>query len=233
MIGLALNRTWQQLLHPKFRSVFFTSVFAAIVTLLLLQFGLNLYWPESFETGWGWLDEYGEELSSAGFWAVAAFSSYFLFPGVVTMVMGIMIDQIATAVEEDYYPNRIGTRKVNLGETLFSAFKLMLLMIIVNLIAFVPYVILFFMGGFGFIALFVVVNGFLLGREYFEMVAARHMEPADLKYVRVENGSRIFFAGALIAGMFMVPFLNLLAPIIGASVMTHVFHGFRPASARR
>jgi CysZ protein len=232
MIGLALNRTWQQLLHPKFRSVFFTAVLAAIATLIALQYVLNLYWPETFETGWDWLDSYGAELSAAGFWAVAGFSSYFLFPGIVTMVMSVMIDQIATAVEEDYYPNRIGRRKVSVSESLMSAFKLTLLMLFVNLLALIPYVILFFMGGFGFIALFVAVNGFLLGREYFEMVAARHMAPVDMKYLRIANGSRIFFAGALIAAMFMIPFLNILAPIIGASVMTHVFHSLRPATRR-
>jgi CysZ protein len=240
MIGLALNRTWQQLLHPQFRSVFITAILAATATLVLMTLALNHYWPNAFslpgwlDWGWEWADSVNEWAARFSFWFTAGAGSYLLFPGLVTMVMGLLIDKIATAVEEDYYPNRIGTRKVAVGETVWSAAKLTLLMLLVNLIALIPYVILLIAGGFGFILLFVAVNGFLLGREYFEMVAARHMAPGDVRAFRVENGGKIFFGGALIAAMFMVPILNLFAPIIGASVMTHVFHNLRaqPRSAR-
>jgi len=224
MYGTAINRSWQQLLHPRFRSVFITAISAAAITLALLLYVLNLYWPETLISGWDWLDKYGVELSSAGFWFVGTVASYLLFPGVVTMVMGVLTDKIAAAVEEEYYPNRLGTREVPYADLVISAGKLTLIMLIINLVFLIPYVILFFMGGFGFILLFVAVNGFLLGREYFEMVAIRHMSRREMHNFRQDNGGAIFVAGALTAGMFMVPILNILAPIIGAAVMTHIFH---------
>ncbi len=225
MIGLAINRTWQQLLHPKFRSVFLTSLLAALGTLILLTFSLNYYWPETFVFGWDWIDDLGDSIAAAGFWAVVTFGSYLLFPGIVTMVMGLLIDQIATAVEEEYYPNRMGTRKVPVTDIVLSAAKLTLIMLVVNLLALVPYIILFFMtASTGAFALFVVINGFLLGREYIEMVAMRHMDRRAVHRFRMENGGKIFACGAIMAAMFAVPFLNLLAPIIGAAMMTHIFH---------
>lgn len=224
MLGTAINRSWQQMLHPRFRSVFLTAITAAAITLVLLLFVLNAYWPESFMSGWSWLDDYSEGLSTAGFWFVGTLGSYLLFPGIVTMVMGLLTDKIADAVEEEYYPNRMGNRKVPYGDLVISAAKLALIMLIINLIFLIPYIILFFMGGFGFVILFVAVNGFLLGREYYEMVAIRHMGRREMNYFRKENSGSLFMGGALIAGMFMIPFVNILAPIFGAAVMTHIFH---------
>ncbi len=225
MIALSINRSWQQLLHPKFRSVFLTAVAAAAATLIISTLILNAYWPESFTSGWEWLDEFGNEIASAGFWMVAMAGSYLLFPGIVTMVMGLLADQIATAVEEEYYPNRPGTRRVSVGETIASAAKLTLMMIIINLLALFPYLLLLFLSaGTGTLALFIAINGYLLGREYFEMVAIRHVDRHAAKEARVTHSGKVFMVGALIAGMFLVPFLNILAPILGAAIMTHIVH---------
>ncbi len=216
MVWQAINRSWQQLLHPRFRSVFFTALIAATLTLAGLIWALDSYWPEQGTTGIDWLDQ-------ATFWMVALFGSYIVFPGLVTMVMGFLTDKIADAVEEEYYPNRKGMRKVALGDVIFGALKLTLLVILVNIIAFVPYVVLLFTG-IGTLLLFVMVNGFLLGREYFEMVAIRHMPAREVNRMRRLYGGKIFMGGAMIAALFAVPFLNLLAPIIGAAMMTHIFH---------
>ncbi|MFC4346780.1 EI24 domain-containing protein [Kordiimonas lipolytica] len=216
MIGQAINRSWQQLLHPKFRSVFLISLIAATLTLIGLNYALYIYWPEDWTTGIDWLDQ-------SGFWTMSIIGSYILFPGLVTMVMGFLVDTIADAVEEEYYPNRKGMRKVSLADVIFGALKLTLLVILVNIIAFVPYVVLLFTG-IGTLLLFVAVNGFLLGREYFEMVAIRHMPMREVNRMRRLYGGKIFVGGAMIAALFAVPFLNLLAPILGAAMMTHIFH---------
>lgn len=237
MIALSINRSWQQLLHPRFRSVFLTAVGAATATLVLLTFALNAYWPESYTFGWEWLDKFGDWLASAGFWAVVTVGSYLLFPGIVTMVMGVLADQIAGAVEEEYYPNRRGTRKVPVGDVVISAAKLTVLMVLINLLAAIPYILLvFFTAGTGALALFIAINGYLLGREYFEMVAIRHVDRRTVNESRITYSGKVFVVGALIAGMFLVPFLNILAPIIGAAMMTHIVHQLgipeRTASAR-
>ncbi len=225
MIALSLNRSWQQLLHPKFRGVMLTAVGAAAATLVILTLVLNAYWPDSYAVGWDWLDKFGDWIASAGFWAVVTVGSYFLFPGIVTMVMSVLADQIAGAVEDEYYPNRPGTRKVPVGDVMWSATKLTILMIMINLLAAIPYLILFFFtASTGALLLFIAINGYLLGREYYEMVAIRHVNSRAVHTSRITHSGKVFVAGAIIAGMFLVPFLNILAPIIGAAMMTHIVH---------
>jgi CysZ protein len=227
MIGQALNRTWQQLLHPKFRSVFFTGVLVAMATLGGLLYLLNIYWPQDFSFGYSWL----EWLDEAGFWAVAMVGSYVLFPAISTTVMGFLTDKIALAVEEEYYPHRIGGRKVPALEVVLGSLKLMVLVIIINLIALIPYILLLVTTGTGTFLLFVAVNGFLLGREYFEMVAIRHMNAREVRRFRKRHSGRIFIGGAMIAVLFAIPFVNILAPIVGTAMMTHIYHNLASGRA--
>ncbi|WP_262692553.1 EI24 domain-containing protein [Kordiimonas aestuarii] len=226
MIGQALNRTWQQLLHPKFRSVFFTGVFVALATLGLLLYLLHIYWPQDLSFGYSWL----EWLDEAGFLAVATVGSYVLFPAISTTVMGFFTDGIAMAVEEEYYPHRLGTRKVSGLEVVLGSLKLMFLVILINLIALVPYILLLFTVG-GTFLLFVAVNGILLGREYFEMVAIRHMDAREVRRFRKRFSGKIFIGGAMIAVLFAIPFVNILAPIIGTAMMTHIYHNLASGRA--
>lgn len=218
MLVTAFNRTWAQLLHPKFRSVFLIGVISALLVLSGLIFGLYEFWPKEYQTGFDWID-------TGGFTMLATLASYILFPPIATTVMSLMADQIADAVEDEYYPHRKARRRVPPIEMLLSGLKLTLIIIVFNVLAIIPYTILFFAtAGLGTLLLFLTLNGFLLGREYYEMVGMRHMQRTPLRIFRRENSGKIFVTGFAIAGMFTVPFLNLLAPIVGAALMTHMFH---------
>jgi CysZ protein len=72
------------------------------------------------------------------------------------------------------------------------------------------------------LAAFFLVNGYLLGREYFEFAAMRFMSPADAKRLRSRNSTTIFFAGLIIAAFLSVPLLNLLTPMFAAGMMVHL-----------
>ncbi|UTW55571.1 EI24 domain-containing protein [Kordiimonas sp. SCSIO 12610] len=217
MLVTAFNRTWAQLLHPKFRTVFFIGIISAILVLGSLIYSLYEFWPKEYQTGFEWID-------TGGFTMLATLASYVLFPPIATTVMSLMADQIADAVEDEYYPHRKATRRVPISEAIVSGLKLTLILIVVNIIAIIPYLILFALtAGVGTLLLFLTINGFLLGREYYEMVGMRHMTRRPLHIFRKENSGTIFITGFAIAGMFTIPFLNLLAPIVGAALMTHIF----------
>ena len=69
----------------------------------------------------------------------------------------------------------------------------------------------------------VVANGFLLGREYFELAALRHLSLAAADALRQRNAGRIVFAGMIISVLSTVPLLNFAAPLFGAALMVHLF----------
>jgi CysZ protein len=83
--------------------------------------------------------------------------------------------------------------------------------------------------GFGAIVL-IIINAYLLSREYFEMAAMRHLDKQDAQDLRQDNGFPIFVAGLLPAVMALVPFVNLLVPIFATSYFVHVFKRVQKSS---
>ena len=96
-------------------------------------------------------------------------------------------------------------------------------MVVVNLAALL---ILPFAGPF-IPLIFWAVNGWLLGQEYFTLVAARRMPKAEAKRLRRLHRGTIWLAGALMAAPLTVPVVNLLIPVFGAATFTHLFHALR------
>jgi uncharacterized protein involved in cysteine biosynthesis len=76
--------------------------------------------------------------------------------------------------------------------------------------------------GVGPALLFWLVNAVLLGRELQDMVWLRHRHGAD-EPAPVGRAQRFLLGGA-VAAMLALPFVNLLAPILGAAAATHLIH---------
>jgi CysZ protein len=69
-----------------------------------------------------------------------------------------------------------------------------------------------------------LVNGWLLGREYFELAALRHLQLAEADRLRGRNSGAIWASGTLIALASMIPGIDLIAPLFGTALMVHLFH---------
>jgi uncharacterized protein involved in cysteine biosynthesis len=72
------------------------------------------------------------------------------------------------------------------------------------------------------------LNGFLLSREYFRMVAVRRLGRAEAKAAYRKNLLTIWMAGVLMALPLTIPIMNLIIPILGAATFTHLFHKLNP-----
>ncbi len=99
------------------------------------------------------------------------------------------------------------------------------LMIVANIFALILYA---FSGPFAPLV-FWSVNGFLLGREYFTLVAMRRLGRAGAKSLRAENSAQIWLAGTLMAAPLSIPILNLIIPVLGVATFTHLFHRLNEA----
>ena len=67
-----------------------------------------------------------------------------------------------------------------------------------------------------------MVNGYLLGREYFEFAALRYRSETDAKDMRAKHSGTVFAAGLVIAGFLAIPILNLATPLFAAAFMVHL-----------
>lgn len=150
----------------------------------------------------------------------------FLFMPVAALFAGLFLDDIVDAVLARDYPADPAPRAVSLFTALASGLFFMLAVIGVNLLALPLYLV----PGANVLA-FLAVNGYLLGREYFELVALRHMGARAARALRRRHRLRVLAAGTVIALALSVPIVNLFAPLFGAAFMTHLFKGLTTHAA--
>ncbi len=154
--------------------------------------------------------------------------AWLLFRIVAIAVIGLFADEVVAAVEAKHYPAALATaRDVPLARSLAMGAGSAGRALAVNLF-FVPLYLLLLVTGVGTAAVFFVVNGWLLGRDLSDMVAARHMPRAAMAAERSRTGGARFVLGLVGTGLLLVPFLNFVAPLIGAAMATHRFHRRRP-----
>lgn len=222
----ALGRALGQLDDPVFRRVILYGFLWSMAVFIALLAGLISLLPLIPATGIGWLDiaiSWTAGLSAPLFFIA---SIWLLFPAVMTMVLSLLLDDVVDAVEARHYPESAGWRRSPPMESVWLAVRMSLLVILVNIVALPAYLVLLFTA-VGAPLLYLLLNGWLMGREYFEMVAVRHATLGEAGRLRARIGGDSFIGGLAIAGLFLVPFLNLIAPVIGAALMVHQFHAAR------
>lgn len=228
----ALSKAFAQLTDPAFRSVMLRTLAFSIAAFCAVWFCAwwGLTWAESALADW---------LASESWWAgivgwlfsalsVAAIlvASFLLFPAVTAIILSFLLDDIAEAVERRHYPALPQARQPPLFETLRGALGFAGVAILLNLIALPLYLVLTFLPPAN-LFVFYMLNGYLLGREYFELVAVRRLELPLSKALRRRFRVRVFVAGVAIAFLLSVPVVNLIAPIVATGFMVHIFEALR------
>ncbi len=145
--------------------------------------------------------------------------TWLLFPAALTLIMSFYLERVAAAVEAVDYPERGPPRPQPPGEIVSITLRLALLTLLLNLLALPVYLLAPGINLFLFLAL----NGYLFGRGYFEVVALRRLDMGAARRVRSRFAGRIFLGGVVIAGLFALPLVNLVAPVIATAFMLHLF----------
>ena len=146
-----------------------------------------------------------------------------LFPVVATLIVGFFLEDVVAAVETKHYPNEPAARPQPISEVIGSTGRFALVVIGLNLLCLPLYLILLFVPPLNLV-LYYILNGYLVSREYFELVALRRMEPPAASHMRKINKGRLLFAGIIITFLLTIPIVNLLTPVIATAFMVHVFH---------
>ncbi len=157
------------------------------------------------------------------------FGSVFLVAPVSSIVAGFFIDDLAERVERDLDPLAPPGRPLPILDAVILSVRFGALSLGVTLLA----LMLLLVPGVNAVA-FIGANAYLLGRQYYEFVALRHMSAEEAATLRQRHAGRIFLAGLVIAALVSVPVLNLVTPLFGAAFMVRVFKRLPgPASARQ
>lgn len=196
----------------------------AVTFALFVVLGAGVWWGmDALLAAWSW----GGAIASAAAFLVSALALWLLFRAVAIAVVGLFADTIVAAVEAKHYPAALASaRAVPFAASLRMGLASAARFVAVNLLLLPTYVMLL-ATGIGTAALFLAVNAWLLGRDLGDMVAARHLSPEAMREWRRATAARRFLLGLAAAGLFLVPVANILAPVLGAAMATHLFHRSR------
>lgn len=224
MIFTAFFRALAQLGDRRFRRVVALGVLLALALLVAVYAAfLQLMWwltPDSVDIPFVGPVTGVETLLGWASLLVMLGLSVFLMVPVAAGFSGLFLEDVADAVEDRHYAHLPPATPLTLGQGLRQSVNFLGLVIAVNAVA----LFLYPLAGPAVPLLFWVVNGYLLGREYFTLVALRRLPPDKVRALRRQNGLRLWIAGTLMAAPLSVPVLSLVIPVLGVATFTHLFH---------
>ena len=202
--------------------VLLSAVLLAVLAYFFMQLAGWLA-PDSLRLPWvgpiGWL----KDAASWGTLLLMVVLSVFLMMPVAALFSGLFLEEVADAVEDRHYPRLPPVVHRGFYDNLIGSVNFFGVLIAVNILA----LLLYFIAGPFAPLMFWAVNGYLLGREYFQTVACRRMDRSAAQALRKANAGTIWLVGILMAAPLSLPLVNLIVPVLGVATFTHIFHRLR------
>lgn len=224
LIG-AISKSLSQLFSKPFRSVLWKSIGLTIALFIGFWFVLqaaHATFLAPLLADYAWVSTMLAWLLGAGL----VIGMGFLIAPVTSVFAGVFLDEIADEVEGRHYPHDPKGVPLSLSQSIGITARFLGLVVIGNLIALA--LVLFL--GLG-VLIFFLLNGYLLGREYFQFAALRHRPMDEVTALQQHHGGEIFLAGLAIAAVLTIPIVNFLTPLFAGALMVHIYKGIEAKSA--
>ncbi|MGI9509626.1 MAG: EI24 domain-containing protein [Geminicoccaceae bacterium] len=210
----ALLKTFRTIGRPYFLGMLLLSLVVTAVAFGVLFVIVGYLLSATAFVSMGWLDTILDWTAGLGTVVLV----WFLFPVVLPLVASFFLEQVAGRIEQREYSLQPSSSLPFWPEVLeglkFAGFSLLL-----NLLAlpfyFVPVLFPFVYYG---------LNSYLLGREFFETVAGRHVGRKAASDLRREHRLQLMLSGLIIALCATLPIAALFAPFVGVALSVHFFH---------
>lgn len=209
----AAFRALGDLFSPALRSVLLKAIGLTLVLFVAMLVSVELLISMLVMMPWPW----AETIIAIGAGLALAVAFFFLMAPVMAIFVGLFLDDVAARVEDAHYPADPRGVPLTAGTAIVTALQFAVVVLAVN-VAVLPLVFT----GVG-VAVLVAANAYLISREYFEMVAMRHMPVEDARLLRKQNTPQIFMAGLFPALVSLIPVINLAAPLLATSYFVHIF----------
>ena len=212
---------------PKFRRVLWRGMGLTIALLiaacLLVNFGINQLlssaWAANMIGDQSWL---GALINVGGVLFTIALSIWLMVP-VTSAIIALYLDEVAQAVEARHYPHLPKQTATKLQDQILVGIRFLGILLLTNIGALILSMIVPLLAPFVFWA----TNGYLMGREYFQMAAMRRLPRAQAQELFQRHQGAIWIAGILMAIPMSIPLVGLFIPILGAATFTHQFERLR------
>jgi uncharacterized protein involved in cysteine biosynthesis len=213
-----------QALQLSFQSLSDRRVAMLLVKVVLCSFASFLLLGVAMWFALDWLFEWlniqnGEYLSTFLSLAIIPISAFLLFRVVAVAITWIFADDIIDAVEDRYYPQKAAFgKRPGVGAGVHMAVRSIARVVGYNLLA-LPLYILLLVTGVGTAIAFMLINALLLGKDLEDMLIARH----GASQGSIQKLPRLFLGFIGTVGM-LIPFFNLLVPVLATAMAVHMVH---------
>jgi uncharacterized protein involved in cysteine biosynthesis len=222
MLG-AFSLALGQLTDPRVLRVLAKSLLVTLALFALLGTA-GWYGIDALLDTWPTLRDYSDLAALL----IVLIAGWLLWRIVALLVLQFFADEVVHAVEARHYPQAAATaRKLGFREELANGLRGARHALVFNLLA-LPVALVLLITGIGAALVFGLVNAILIGRELQDMVWLRH-RPDAATPAPLRQWERVALGGAVTA-LLAIPFVNLLAPLLGAAAATHLIHRKDPTS---
>lgn len=222
-----------QIGDPRFRRVLLLGIGLSLLLLagvyFLFVLAIQLLVPDTVTLPW--IGEVGgiDTALSWGSLVLMILLSVFLMMPVASAFTGLFLESVADAVEDRHYPALPPATPLPLLQAARDALGFFGAVVGVNAVALALFLVPPLWPFMPFV--FLAANGYLLGREYFTLVAARRVGRHAAQEMRLRHRGTIWLAGVLMAAPLSVPLVNLAVPVLGVATFTHLYHRLRARAA--
>lgn len=219
ILTITVGKTLSTLLRP---GIWKFLVLSALLNLLVWSLLVSGIWGLLHSTSLsqvGWVEWMVDWLGVG----LAVIIALLLFPFTFPAAVSVFCEMIANQVDRKEYPLQY-QQKINapLFPQLWDAAKFLLITLVLNTLLlpfyFIPVLnlLMFF--------LYYAVNGYLLGREFFSLVAVRYLPAKEVAALRKAHKYKLTALGAMLLMVSAVPVVNFFIPAIAVIGMVHIYH---------
>lgn len=144
---------------------------------------------------------------------------WILFPAVMPIITKFFDAQIVLLIDEKDYPDMLKPRSSQFWLELLHDMRFSLMAITLNIVVFPLYMLPIVN-----LLLFYLLNGYMLGHEFFLMAARRHVPEHEAQELFHRYGTTIILAGIALTLFATIPVINVLTPFLGIAFMVHLYH---------
>lgn len=212
------SKALRSLTHTGIFKIFLLSVALNAALLAAMVFGIGAAMSSFQIFSLGWV----ETMADTGATLASTLLAYFLFPVLMPIIISFFDEAIANVIEREEYPN-IPTPTPPFWPTLAQDARFTVRALLLNLVCLPLYLIPLVN-----LVVYYTLNGYLLGYEFFNMVAGRHVGTEAGQALRKKHRLTLILAGAAITFAATVPFVNMVAGLWGVCMLIHLFHQMQP-----
>ena len=216
---IAFLKSFSQVWEKQTRNTLYLCILLTTILLVILwSFSTYLLLEIKFLKV-GWLEAVFDTL---GIFTIIIIT-WLSLPIILSSIVSLFLNKIALDVERIHYPKLPTPIQPPFIQIIWSTVKFISILIILNLFI----LVISFLLPILFPFVFLIINGYLIGREYFELIASRRIPIKEISKLRKRQSTKLLITGVILTLFMSIPFINLIVPIVATSVMVHMFEKWR------